>query len=47
MLDISTKIVELEYNKTYKYLGIDEANGINHKWKKRWEKKSIRAKQQY
>ena len=29
-LDISMEITELEHNKTYKYLGINEANDINH-----------------
>ena len=29
-LYIITEITELELNKTYKYLGINEANGINY-----------------
>ena len=29
-LDMKMKIAELEHYKTYKYLGINEANGINH-----------------
>ena len=28
--DINTEITELEHNKTYKYLGINELKGINH-----------------
>ena len=30
-LDINIEITELEDNKTYKYFGINEANGINPK----------------
>ena len=33
--DINTEITKLEYNKTYEYFGIDEANGINHMIKKK------------
>ena len=34
-------IKELEHNKTYKYLEIDEANGSNHAINKEKEKKRI------
>ena len=29
-LDINPEITELEHNKTYEYLGIDQSNGINY-----------------
>ena len=43
-LDINTEITEWESNKTYKYLGINEVNGINHtinKEKKREKKRKF------
>ena len=30
MWNINTEITELEHNKIYKYLGINEVNDINH-----------------
>ena len=30
VLDINTEIQDLEQGKTYKYLGIDESEGIQH-----------------
>ena len=38
-LDMSTKITESEHNKTCTYLGINEANGINHSMNKEKIKK--------
>ena len=37
-LDQNTKITELEQNGTYRYSGINEANGINHIIIKEWRK---------
>ena len=34
-LDINTENTALEHNKTYEYLGINEAKGINHTIKKK------------
>ena len=33
--DMNTDITELKYDKTYKYLGNNEANGINHTMNKK------------
>ena len=41
ILDINTEITKFEYNKTNKWLEINEVNGINHTTNKKNEKRIL------
>ena len=46
-LDIDTAICELDQDETYKYLGIDEGNGMQHSKMKEKIKSVIDEQEQY